>query len=93
MILTVAVSIPLFGQWPSSFFLVGVSIVLLSVFMYSVQGLGFFGRHTKVVVWGLGLAFVAYRWYESSAHRVEETVTIQLPEFHGIRDNEYDEMT
>jgi len=34
VILTVLVSIPLFDQWPSSLFLVGVSAVLLSVFMY-----------------------------------------------------------
>lgn len=34
VILTVLVVIPLFGQWPSAFFLVGVGFVLLSVFMY-----------------------------------------------------------
>jgi len=34
VIMTVLVSIPLFGQWPSSIFLVGVSIVLSSIFMY-----------------------------------------------------------
>lgn len=34
VILTVLVSIPLFNQWPSSFFLFGVTAVLLSVFMY-----------------------------------------------------------
>ena len=34
VIMTVLVSIPLFGQWPSSLFLVGVSIVLSSIFMY-----------------------------------------------------------
>ncbi|KAL4440038.1 hypothetical protein ABPG75_003039 [Micractinium tetrahymenae] len=34
VILTVLVAIPLFGQWPSPIFLVGVSLVLLSVFMY-----------------------------------------------------------
>lgn len=34
VIMTVLVSIPLFGQWPSSFFLVGVSLVLCSIFMY-----------------------------------------------------------
>lgn len=35
VILTVLLAVPLFGQWPSSFFLVGVGLVLLSVFMYS----------------------------------------------------------
>lgn len=35
VIMTVLVSIPLFGQWPSPLFLVGVSMVLTSVFMYS----------------------------------------------------------
>ena len=34
VILTVCVAIPLFGQTPSMFFLVGVLMVLLSVFMY-----------------------------------------------------------
>ncbi|KAH7624993.1 putative UDP-N-acetylglucosamine transporter [Nannochloris sp. 'desiccata'] len=34
VILTVLVAIPLFGQFPSIFFLVGVAMVLLSVFMY-----------------------------------------------------------
>jgi UDP-sugar transporter A1/2/3 len=34
VILTVLLAIPLFGQWPSMFFLVGVALVLLSVFMY-----------------------------------------------------------
>jgi UDP-sugar transporter A1/2/3 len=34
VILTVLVAIPLFGQFPSVFFLVGVAMVLLSVFMY-----------------------------------------------------------
>ncbi|GAB4823747.1 hypothetical protein N2152v2_010793 [Parachlorella kessleri] len=34
VILTVLVVIPLFGQWPSGFFLLGVGLVLLSVFMY-----------------------------------------------------------
>ncbi|PSC68753.1 UDP-N-acetylglucosamine transporter-like [Micractinium conductrix] len=34
VILTVLVAIPLFGQWPSPIFLVGVGLVLLSVFMY-----------------------------------------------------------
>ena len=34
VIMTVLVSIPLFGQWPSSLFLLGVSIVLGSIFMY-----------------------------------------------------------
>lgn len=35
VILTVLLAVPLFGQWPSMFFLVGVGLVLLSVFMYS----------------------------------------------------------
>jgi len=34
VILTVLLAVPLFGQWPSMFFLVGVGLVLLSVFMY-----------------------------------------------------------
>jgi UDP-sugar transporter A1/2/3 len=34
VILTVLVAIPLFGQFPSIFFLIGVGMVLLSVFMY-----------------------------------------------------------
>ena len=34
VILTVLIAIPLFGQFPSIFFLVGVAMVLLSVFMY-----------------------------------------------------------
>lgn len=35
VILTVLLAVPLFGQWPSTFFLMGVGLVLLSVFMYS----------------------------------------------------------
>ena len=35
VILTVLVAIPLFDQWPSIFFLFGVTLVLSSVFMYS----------------------------------------------------------
>lgn len=35
VILTVIVAIPLFNQWPSVFFLFGVTLVLTSVFMYS----------------------------------------------------------
>jgi UDP-sugar transporter A1/2/3 len=34
VILTVLAAIPIFGQWPSPVFLVGVALVLLSVFMY-----------------------------------------------------------
>jgi len=34
VILTVLLAIPLFGQWPSPFFLLGVALVVLSVFMY-----------------------------------------------------------
>lgn len=34
IILTVLLGIPLFGQWPSFFFLVGVFLVMLSVLMY-----------------------------------------------------------
>lgn len=37
VILTVLLAIPLFGQWPSAFFLVGVTLVLLSVFMYGTS--------------------------------------------------------
>ena len=55
VILTVLISIPLFGQWPSSPFLGGVTLVLLSVFMYSgsitmasfTQGLNRMGNEVK----------------------------------------------
>jgi hypothetical protein len=39
-VLTVVGAIPLFGQWPSSWFLAGVASVLLSVSMYSGAGPG-----------------------------------------------------
>ncbi|KAL6774374.1 hypothetical protein ACKKBG_A24760 [Auxenochlorella protothecoides x Auxenochlorella symbiontica] len=35
VVLTVALAIPLFGQWPSSWFLLGVGLILLSVSLYS----------------------------------------------------------
>jgi len=40
VVLTVLGAVPLFGQWPSSWFLAGVGAVLLSVSMYSGAGPG-----------------------------------------------------
>jgi len=71
VILTVLVAIPLFGQFPSIFFLVGVAMVLLSVFMYGktfvidfewvLMKLGQRKRILSVLGGGL-VAFAVIRW-------------------------------
>ena len=84
VILTVLISIPLFGQWPSSFFIAGVSIVLLSVFMYS-GGLEAMVNKRTAVVWALGAMFVVWDWYmDRAARRLHaDLVAIRIPaEFH-----------
>lgn len=51
VILTVLLAIPLFGQWPSAYFLVGVALVILSVFMYSESISKLYGMTLLVDLW------------------------------------------
>jgi UDP-sugar transporter A1/2/3 len=71
IILTVLLGIPLFGQWPSLFFLIGVALVMLSVLMYGQVldlrlAFNWLWSHLArcrgiivMVVFGIGIAAVA----------------------------------
>jgi solute carrier family 35 (UDP-sugar transporter), member A1/2/3 len=88
VILTVLVAIPLFHQWPSAFFLVGVSLVLTSVFMYSNPSLASFSfawasnahfrpKHAFVELWDK-MPRRRRRWVVVSASGVGTVLVIMM---------------
>ena len=86
VILTVVISIPLFGQWPSSFFLAGVSIVLLSVFIYSGGIVSMVNRRT-ILVWGIGVVFVGWDYWVERRARQLQLEAVDLVRLHAMRDS------
>ncbi len=86
VILTVVISIPLFGQWPSSFFLAGVSIVLLSVFMYS-GGIESMVNRRTILVWGIGVVFVGWDYWVERRARQLQLEEVDLVRLHAMRDS------